>query len=73
MSLSSYRYFMTLIWPFLVPLCLVLATNKPEKINMYENSNDSCVTVVKYNNNSVAVAVKLFSLDIFILPRSHID
>ena len=40
---------------------------------MYENSNNSCVNVVKYNNNSVAVAVKLFSLDIFILPRSHID
>ena len=27
---------MTLIWPFSVPLCLVLATNKPEIMNMYE-------------------------------------
>ena len=28
---------MTLIWPFSVPLCLALAANKPEIMNMYEN------------------------------------
>lgn len=49
---------MTLIWPFLVPLCLIiLATNKPETVkrNMYVHENRICVIVVKIPQNVITL------------------
>lgn len=66
---------MTLIWPFSVPLCLVLATNKPEIMNMYEK----LITYLSLLSNTIELLLIYFLQTELecennsTMPRSHID
>ena len=64
---------MTLIWPFSVPLCLVLATNKPEIMNMYEK----LITYLSLLSTTIELRFIYYFLHVCennsTMPRSHID